>query len=243
MTERPWTPAPPEPRLAAGALHVWRVDLQAVDETLVELLSPDERERAARIVRERERRAWTRARGVLRALLGRYLERDPRALRFTAGPHGKPALRDASSGLPAGGGPSETPGGSPAPVAQTLAFNLSHSGPLALYALTAGLPVGVDVELDRRELDEPALARRVFGEAQARRLKALDPPVRRREFLRAWVRHEAQVKCLGLGIAAAEGATSGDRGLWIADIDIGGEGAAAVAVEGGRHELRCWTWR
>lgn len=240
-------PARPEPLPGAGAVHVWRANLQEIDDGSTDLLSPDERARAARIVRERERRQWMRARGVLRALLGLYLERDPRALRFERGVHGKPALRptlrDASTGLPADDGPTGTPRGSPTPVSQTLAFNLSHSGPLALYAFTAGIPVGVDVELlDRHPFDEPALARRVFGEAEARRLEALPLPARRREFLRAWVRHEAAIKCLGLGIAAVE-STEEQRRPWIADLDVAGEGAAAVAVEGGPHDLQCWIWR
>ena len=67
--------------------------------------------RAARILSERNRTLWIRSRGVLRALLGRYLERDPRELRFVLGPHGKPAL--GREGMDAG---------------EDLRFNLSHSG-------------------------------------------------------------------------------------------------------------------
>ncbi len=60
--------------------------------------------------------------------------------------------------------------------------------------------MGVDVEVGRRSVEEIAVARSWLGAAQARRLEALDPAIRRREFLRAWTRHEAQLKCLGVGI-------------------------------------------
>src|SRR5271166_4052301 len=96
--DRSWTPGPPEPRLAQGAVHVWRADLQAVPDELAGALCPEERARAGRLLSERDRRLWARSRGVLRALLGQYLRRDPSALRFAAGAHGKPELRDDAAG-------------------------------------------------------------------------------------------------------------------------------------------------
>jgi phosphopantetheinyl transferase len=74
---------------------------------------------------------WARSRGVLRELLGRYLDADPRTLRLEVGPHGKPALEGGAG------------------VGSNLRFNLSHSGELMLVAVTAGREVGVDVERAR----------------------------------------------------------------------------------------------
>ena len=74
-------------------------------------------------------------------------------------------------------------------------------------------PVGVDVEVPRRAIDEVALAARAFGPAEARRLEGLDPAVRAQEFLRAWVRHEAQLKCRGTGIGGAPAGASGRRAV------------------------------
>jgi 4'-phosphopantetheinyl transferase len=234
---RSWPPGPPHVRACAGAIDVWRADLTAIGDGLEDLLCADERARAARIVPARKRVLWAHSRGVLRALLGRYLERDPRALRFVLGPHGKPAL--ARDGTDAGG---------------DLRFNLSHSGRLALIAVSAAREVGVDLEIaGRRVLDEPAIAARVLGRAQAERLAELDPQTREREFMRAWVAHEAAVKCLGVGLGLGiEVATPGDStsglatqgDLWTAELDVGPDGyAAAVAVAGGECELHRWDWR
>ena len=214
--DRGWQPAPSEPRLSAGALHVWRVDLDGVNDDLLQLLSPDERARAARFAHDRAGRRWGRAHGLLRALLGNYLQADPRALAFTADPHGKPRLREP--------GPS---------------FNLSHSQSLALFAFSASDAIGVDVEVDRRPIDEVAIAARTLGTKQAKRLQSLEPTPRRREFLRLWARHEAELKCIGTGI----GRTSSipvDPTLWVAELDVGPHAAAAVALERSPGELRCW---
>jgi hypothetical protein len=200
---RSWAPAPETAKATTGVVDVWRADLAGVGDELEDLLCPQERERAARIAPERSRGIapernrilWARSRGVLRALLARYLDRDPRALRFVLGPHGKPALRG-----------------------EGLRFNLSHSGPLMLVAVSAGRNVGVDVERPRKRYTT--------------------------EFLRTWVAHEAALKCRGSGLTAGprEGLLPAD--LWTAELDAGPQAAAAaVAVEGGQCELHCWEWR
>ncbi len=94
-----WSPGPRGPRACAGVVEVWRADLTAASDELQELLCSEETERAQRIVRAGARTLWARSRGLLRALLGRYLERDPRQLRFEVGAHGKPKLaHDEPSG-------------------------------------------------------------------------------------------------------------------------------------------------
>jgi phosphopantetheinyl transferase len=119
-------------------VDVWRVDLsRSTDDGLAELLCAREQERAGRIVDARRRALWGRSRGVLRMLLGRYLDTDPRALRFVLGDHGKPRL---------GSERPETWRESGSGSGEDLRFNLSHSGELMLLAVTAGREVGVDVE-------------------------------------------------------------------------------------------------
>jgi phosphopantetheinyl transferase len=248
-TDRRWTPAPARPRATQGVVDVWRADLAAAGDELEDLLCPQERERAAQIAPERDRVLWARSRGVLRALLARYLDADPRELRFELGPHGKPALRGdwAKPGIDTGAGEGPRPGDS-------LRFNLSHSGPLMLVAVSAGRNVGVDVERPRKRYTA--------------------------EFLRAWVAREAAGKCrgsglsgLGTGLTAAPQGGSQQEGLlpegrlrggplpggplqgalWTAELDAGPQAAAAAVameygedgqpIEGRQCELRCWEWR
>ncbi len=235
--EHAWAPGPLRPVLAGGGVHVWRADLATVAEDLGELLCDDERGRALRMVNERDGELWRRSRGLLRALLGRYLQRDPRSLRFIAGEHGKPALVQDADRAPAAQPPSSADSAGPS----ELGFNMSHSGQVALYAFSESGAVGVDVEAARRPIDEVAIAARTLGATEARRLAALDAATRRREFLRAWTRHEAELKCRGVGIGGA-GAGDDGRRLWIAELEPGRGAAAAVAAERPARELRCWDW-
>ena len=213
-----WAPGPIDPRLAEGAVHVWRADLDRADEQLDGLLCAQEIERAARLLSDRDRRRWTRSRGVLRALLGLYLNVDPRTLCFQVGTHGKPSLEPAA-----------------------ISFNLSHSAGIALYALAPKAALGIDVELaGRRTIDVLALAIRLFGPQEASRLQALQPPQREREFLRAWVRHEAELKRLGLGLEGRAG--DPPPSPWLGELNVGHDAAAALAVGQAPLELQLWSW-
>jgi 4'-phosphopantetheinyl transferase len=234
-----WAPGPLRPSLPDGAVHVWRADLAAASSDLGELLSREEQERAERILDERQGELWRRSRGLLRALLGRYLEQEPSLLRFATGEHGKPELVQVDADAP-----SAPQTASPGTGIRTgrVAFNMSHSEGLALYAFSHAGAVGVDVEVARRTIDEVAIAKRMLGTAEAQRLEALDPPSRRREFLSAWARNEAELKCLGVGIAGAD-AQQGRERLWVATLELGPDAGAAVATEQQARELGCWDWR
>jgi 4'-phosphopantetheinyl transferase len=168
---------------------------------------------------DRRRRRWMRARAVLRELLGRYLQSDPQALRFATEATGKPILHMGSD-------PS---------------FNVSHSGSLAIYAFIRSGSVGVDVEVARHSIDEIAVARRAFGLLELSRLQELPPIGRRREFLRAWTRREAGLKCSGTGLRGEEQDTPGPP-AWTLGLEMGPEAAAAVATRRQPDQLICWEW-
>jgi 4'-phosphopantetheinyl transferase len=229
----PWTAGPRDPASAPAAIDVWRVDLAATGERALGALSAQERERAGRIVQPHEQRLWSRSRGVLRDLLGRYLAADPSSLELAVGTHGKPRLA----------GPWSECG---------LHFNLSHSGELALYAFAACGAVGVDVQVTRepsaRERENrAALAARAFGAEAAARLAELPPQPREREFLRLWTRHEAELKRRGTGIGAASADEHADGEAhaepWIVELDVGAQAVAALATEcDPAGELRLWEW-
>lgn len=185
-------------------MHVWVADLD-IPPGQGNLLSTGERARARRFPRARDAQRWSRAREVLRSLLGGYLQSDPRTLRFVTGTHGKPELEGHPRGVH---------------------FNLSHSGAVAVYAVAATQPVGVDVELAGRDIDVLAVAERALGATVRARLDALDPDVREREFLREWVRHEAATKCLGVGLAGGDSPVDAHR-PWVSGLDLGPRWTAA----------------
>jgi hypothetical protein len=132
------------------------------------------------------------------------------------------------------GGSESSPG-----TRTALSFNMSHSGWVALYAFTRTGEVGVDIELVRGPIDAVALAERALGAAEARRVVRIDPAIRQQEFLRAWTRHEAKLKHLGIGIG---GRAASAREPLVLQLGIGQGAAAALAIGHTTRELRCWEY-
>jgi phosphopantetheinyl transferase len=111
-----------------------------------------------------------------------------------------------------------------------LAFNLSHSGALALVALApGGLDVGVDVERVKERRDLARLAARWLPAADAAAVAAVPPSEQAEVFYPAWTRHEARVKCTGAGLA---GRPPGPE-VTAVGLEIDAGYAAAVAVRDG----------
>jgi 4'-phosphopantetheinyl transferase len=240
-THRSCSRQPGRLQIGNDEVHVWRAELATVEDDLGRLLSAAECSHAEGIVSRRKRDMWIRARGLLRVLLGSYLGADPSMLRFAIGEHGKPALvANAPDARRTEGSPSGPLTTLPRMTA-SLSFNLAHSGTLALYAFVRERAIGVDVELARRPIDVLAIASRAFGSDRAQYLQTLEPGVREREFLRAWVRHEAALKCVGSGIGTGEPDSSRED-LWVAELDVGCRAAAAVALERPPGELCQWDW-
>jgi 4'-phosphopantetheinyl transferase len=247
MTAKPsllWPIPPRFPRLDPADLHVWCVWLDEPDETLEdreELLSPDEHVRAQRLRFPRDRRRFVTARAVLRRVLARYLDTAPAELRFAYGAFGKPSLVHPPAGA-------------------DLQFNLSHSGALAVYAVTRGRPVGIDVE-QVRELDDLGLiAGRFFSAAEAGMLEELSPAERAEEFFRLWTQREALGKARGVDLDEALRSPTFDfspyswrpqsendreqRHEWRAAALSPAPGYLGTVALGGRAaRLRTWQWR
>jgi 4'-phosphopantetheinyl transferase len=145
------------------------------------LLSDDERNRANRFVYARDQRRYRVAHAVLRLLLARYAGKDARALRFILGPQGKPDLEDEAT--------------------SAISFNLSHSGELALLAISSTCRLGVDIEQIRPMEDAMAIARSFFAPAEQAALTARPLAERDRTFMTCWTRKEAFIKALGGGLS------------------------------------------
>ncbi len=170
------------PDLSVGTVHVWRVNLKchAKDRaTYLTLLSPDEVDRAERFVFDIHRDRYIVGRGVLRQLLCRYLNVQPKALTFAYGDKGKPYI-DAPS--------------------TSLHFNVSHTANLGLLAF-AYRRLGVDIEQINPDRATTAIAERYFAPDEVSRFKALPESERSAGFYNAWTRKEAYMKAVGAGLA------------------------------------------
>lgn len=217
-----WSEPPASLSLEAGEAHVWRTRLEQSQERVDEFLrtlDEDERARASRFHFEKHRRSFVVGRGVLRLLLGRYLGTLPEDVRFEYGAQGKPVL----------GGEHR---------AESLRFNASHSGEIALYAFVRDREVGVDVELIKGDFASVEIAERFFSTPEIEALRALPVTEKPAGFFRCWTRKEAYIKAIGTGLSHPLDqfdVTCEIPGWSILDLEVEAGYAAALAVEGLLH--------
>lgn len=234
--EPPPSAAPP---LFPAEVHVWAVDLSGSARRERELLAPEERERAERFRFDRHRDRFTAARGALRSILGAYVGRAPRSLRFAEGAQGKPELPDAAG----------------------VHFNVSHSEAVALIAVGSVGPLGVDVEWHRPLEDLDELARRNFSARENARLAELAEERRAEAFFTCWTRKEAFVKALGEGLShpldsfdvtlapgeparflEIRSAAPGDPEWRLHELVCPPRFSAALVTPAPDPVVRCWRW-
>jgi len=180
-----WSDPPENIALLPDQVHVWRAVLDQTPAQLARLresLSEDELERAGRFHFKRDRDHFIAARGGLRDILSRYLLVGTHRLSFRYSQYGKPELVDDLNHL-------------------DLRFNLTHSRGIALYALTMGREVGIDIEFIRADLADEEIARRFFSTQEVQALLSLPEEIRNQAFFTCWTRKEAYIKAIGEGLS------------------------------------------
>ena len=141
-------------------------------------LSPDERDRARRYVREDDRRRFVAGRHLIRTTIAPILGRTADAVAIVIDRYGRPGVTGAPS------------------------FSLTHAGDhVALAVAPCGGPsiaVGIDIEAIRDDVDPLALARQVFADAELAILHGADDRIAM--FFRLWTIKEALLKAAGKGL-------------------------------------------
>lgn len=239
------SPEPANLVLSTDEVHVWCASLDQSTtqfQQLAKTLSPDEHLRANRFRFEQHRQRFIIGRGVLRAIMGRYMNVEPSQLQFCYGQYGKPAL--ATSTIPG-----------------MLNFNLSHSGGMALYAFARDRQIGIDIESVRSLSEVEEIAERFFSKREYEELRAFPLSQQHQAFFRYWTLKEAYVKATGRGLSLPlnqfeVSLTQGDSAVllktpidsqeashWsLKELNVGDGYAAAIAVKGNNWGLKCWQW-
>jgi 4'-phosphopantetheinyl transferase len=233
------------PDLPDNAVHIWRVPLnQSFKRTLLslEVLSSDEREKAARFHFDKDKNQFVQARAALRFILSEYLNVRPQDLEFSYGPQGKPALANGHA-------------------ESSLRFNLSRRDGLALIAITYARKIGVDVELVRADVPFLEIADVSFSSVELATFRSLPESLRATGFYNCWTRKEAYVKARGEGLSFPlqqfdVSLTPGDPAKlldvrddldevdrWtLQDIPVDENYVAALVVEGSNLNVMCRDW-
>lgn len=240
MNTKPAASIRPQTALDESDIHVWTARPLAFPgeeiEQLRRILSPDESGRAGKLRPGRGRDMFAASRGILRRILSLYTGEKPEAIEFGYGKGGKPFVK--------------TRDGAPA-----VSFNLSHSHEVAMYAVSSGREVGIDIEYLREVKKPEDVIRRFFTETEWEFYRSRPEELRREAFFRLWTFREAAVKAGGYGVFTRKGLVIPEPPPdgWLLDpvspVNIGGSWSlvgidgprgyvAAVAIEGGALRVR-----
>ena len=236
---------PANPSLARGEAHVWFVCLQEVRRhfgSLLGILAPEEVARATRFQLERDRNEYVLARGLLRHIVGCYVGFAPQLLRFRYNLCGKPALATEWGG-------------------DELAFNLSHSHGMVVYALTRAPHIGVDLECLHQNAEVDLIVERFFSPREASLFRQLPPDKKQEAFFSGWTRKEAYLKARGEGLwldprsfevtfrpgdppslLSVAGQPSEIQRWSLSDLPVPAGYVAALVVEGIVNRIHHWQW-
>lgn len=245
MLSPSFSPPPLHLALRPDEIHVWFTSLnQPVSrfQMLSQTLSLNEHLRAERFHFQKDREHFVVSRGILRTILGCYLNIEPSWLRFCYGKHGKPALADTF-----GKG--------------TVFFSMSDSQRFAIYAFSRDSEIGVDIEQIYNISEMDQIAERFFSVSENAVFRSLPETIKKEAFFNCWTRKEAFIKAIGKGLSQpldkfdvslvpGESAKllriNGDskRALrWsIQELKPASGFVAALAVKKRSWQLRCWQW-
>jgi len=167
-------------------VSLWGIDLAQAPSVVAALLgrlSEAERLRITTLEVGAARRRFIVRRSALRALVGAATGTVPNEVAFLLGRDGKPSVA-----APKG--------------ADRCHFNSSSAREVAVIAISAAGPIGIDVEWTQGTTPLDRVAARFFSESEREALAACPSARRREQFFRTWVRKEAFLKGLGDGISA-----------------------------------------
>lgn len=175
-------------QLEESVLHVWTFNMEADPEVIAQqeaVLSAEEWMRARRYSSSQVARRFIVRRGLLRRILGKYLDHSPKEIRIEFNAYGKPFL---------------APG-----MCSDLQFSLSDSGEMAALAVGFKDPLGIDIERLQTEKGFDCTYPLGSSVLVANRDEETASPTESLPFVKAWTRREAVAKAEGVGLQMLPG--------------------------------------
>ena len=120
--------------------------------------------------------------GILRLLLGCYLQKEPKAIKFSYNAYDKPLLAIDSKSC-------------------NIEFNISYTGNHNLYAFILNTPIGVDIEKAVSTTVEDTYAKEFMSTEEYQYFTKTAGTKREKYFFTIWTRKEALIKAIGKGFS------------------------------------------
>lgn len=175
-----WQSFPNDIILSRDKVIVWQIPLNILTQEQISywrILSADEKERANKFMFVKDKIRYIAGRGVLRILLGRYLDIPAKEVQILYEAKGKPF------------------------VDSELEFNLSNTQDMAVAAFNWSNIIGVDIEYAQKEIEFSKIAKRFFSPEESKLVINAKPEAQAQYFYNCWTRKEAFIKALGDGLS------------------------------------------
>lgn len=228
---------------SSNVCKVWRLPIGIPDSRrsrALSILSSNERHRYDSLKRSADKEIYLASHSGLRYLLSSMTGVAPGRIEFDTEKFGKPYL---AAGCRTG----------------ALSFNLSHTDGMILVAIAAAAPVGIDVERYSPTENWEEILDIVGIEKERECIRLLEFEDRLAATASLWVRKEAILKGVGVGLTLDPNCieldvvtgSSAVRWLeespvseqwWVCDIDVGGSHRAAVASSNRTMNIVCRTF-
>lgn len=174
--------------LLPNEVHVWCISMDVFTHDHIARmrawLSDEERKRADNLHHANHRKCFVISHGMTRRIVGHYTNTQPQKLEFSCYSHGKPRLCQQRKSC-------------------NVEFNLSHSGQLALLAVSCDHPLGLDIEQINPAVNISDITGRFFTQEECAFIMSLPTTEQTTVFYKLWTCKEALIKGIGTGLTLA----------------------------------------
>jgi 4'-phosphopantetheinyl transferase len=170
--------------ITGNQLHIWSArysDLNRYYPGLADVISAQEATRAAGFKKTRDAQNFILRHGMVRAVLGQYVQKDPKAIRFVHAVSGKPDL-------------------DPEEDIHDIHFSLSHTDEMVCLGISRKRRIGLDIVRDDSRYPFFATARYLFTPGECQWINRTNSHEQHVRFFRIWSLKEALLKATGCGV-------------------------------------------
>lgn len=164
-----------------GSIHMWLVRYASLDRyfpLLSTLVSPEEKRKAADYKKSDDTRRYIMRHGIVRVILGKYIQKDPEKLPIITKESGKPdLLLDGRY--------------------SDVRFSLSHTDAMVCLGITRTYEIGLDIVNTNSCIPFQEIENYLFAPGERRWIEQTLPEQRPLPFFRIWSLKEALLKATG----------------------------------------------
>ncbi|RXJ94839.1 hypothetical protein CRV00_05770 [Malaciobacter molluscorum] len=162
-------------------IHIWKIDFTKISsniKTYLYLLNNDEISRANKFLLKNKYKSYIATRIILKILLQYYINREGYKIQLHKNQYGKPYLKD-----------------------NEIYFNISHTSDMSLIAFSKNKEFGIDLESNECDNNIVNISAKYFTQREKNWIENLPNNKKTKGFIYCWVRKEAYIKALGLGLS------------------------------------------